>query len=460
MTVGCFIAMGAALLLAPSYVLAQEGSVQVTLAANGQALLAHPGESYKLEWSSRNAASCSMSYQGASQRDSYPIAANTSGAGRSGLVGWYTLKCTAKNGQSVAKTAVIAHTPSPWPAAPPAAPTVDEQMAPFIVAAGAGAVRWLQGDTLGEFLYGPDAHMYLHSMDEAATGDPAGRTQVRCADIPRGRLAVVLVAGQSNGANSASADAHGRYYATMKPVYNLNIGDGRCYVAENPILGADAALDASQRPIGQSFVVPLAAALIEGGLFTHVLLVPTSVSGTLIEQWTPSPPRTPGAPHFKRFVAAIEHLKHAGLAPTFVLWHQGEGNSGPIVTPNMSRALTPDIRQAATLSWMRNFLHIVAALRDMGVAAPVFVAKATVCGGWGPGEEIRRAQGSVVDPAWNIFAGPDTDAIGQALRRDGCHFSHEGNLVHAQKWYEVLRDFVGRSPQESPAVPALPTPTK
>ena len=146
-------------------------------------------------------------------------------------------------------------------------------------------------------------------------------------------------------ANSASADAHGRYYATTKPVYNLNIGDGKCYVAENPILGADAALDASQRPIDQSFALPLAAALIEGGLFTHVLLVPISVSGTLIEQWTPSPPRTPGAPHFKRFVAAIEHLKHAGLAPTFVLWHQGEGNSGPLVSPK--HAPRPDARHPA-----------------------------------------------------------------------------------------------------------------
>jgi hypothetical protein len=460
MTVRCFIAMCMALLLVPAQVSAQGGSVEVTLAANGQALLAHPGQAYMLEWSSRNAASCSMSYQGSSQRDSYPIAANTSSARRTVLVGWYTLRCTGKNGQSAAKTAVIAHTPSPWPAAPPAAPTVEEQMAPFIVAAGAGTVRWLQGDALGELLYEGDAHKYLHRMDQAATGDPAGRKQVRCADIPRERLAVILIAGQSNAANSASADAHGRYYATTKPVYNLNIGDGKCYVAENPILGADARLDSNQTPIDQSFALPLAAALIEGGHYERVLLVPIAVSGTLIEQWAPSPPRTPGASHFRRFVAAIEHLKGAGLAPTFVLWHQGEGNSGPLVVPKLRHALTPDIRQAATLSWMRNFLHMVAALRYMGVAAPVFVAKATVCGGSGPGAEIRRAQASVVDPAWSIFAGPDTDAIGQALRRDGCHFSHEGNLVHARKWYEVLRDFVGRSAQERPAIPALPTPTK
>jgi hypothetical protein len=460
MTVRYFIAMCMALLAVPSYVSAQGSSVQATLAANGQALLAHPGETYQLEWSSRNAASCSMSYQGSSQRDSYPVAANTSSSGRSGLVGWYTLRCTAKNGQSVSRTTVIAHTPGPWPAAPPAAATVEEQMAPFIVAGGAGTVRWLQGDALGELLYGGDAHIYLHRMDQAATGDPTGRTRVGCADIPRQHLAVVLIAGQSNAANSASADADGRYYSTTKPVYNLNIGDGKCYVAENPILGSDARLDASQRPIDQSFALPLAAALIEGGLFTHVLLVPISVSGTLIEQWTPSPPRTPGASLFRRFVVAIEHLKNAGLAPTFLLWHQGEGNSGPIVNAKMHRALTPDIRQAATLSWMRNFLHMVAALRDMGVAAPVFVAKATVCGGWGPSAEIRRAQASVVDPAWKIFSGPDTDAIGQALRRDGCHFSHEGNLAHAQKWFEVLRDFVGRPAQERPAIPALPPPTK
>jgi hypothetical protein len=90
---------------------------------------------------------------------------------------------------------------------------------------------------------------------------------------------------------------------------------------------------------------------------------------------------------------------------------------------------------------MRNLFHIVAALRDRGVAAPVFVAKATVCGHPKPSAHIRQAQASVVDPAWRILAGPDTDTIEQALRSDGCHFSHDGNLMHAQKWYESLRSY-------------------
>jgi Carbohydrate esterase, sialic acid-specific acetylesterase len=449
-----------ALLLFSTRLLAQGATPSVTVMANGEALLAHPGKAYVLEWSSSNAASCLMSYRGEGQQGSYAVAPNTPGQNSSDLVGWYTLQCIGRNGQSTSKTATIVQTPSPWPATPPGGETVDEQMAPFIVAGGAGAIRWLEGDALGELLYGSDAHLYLHRIDQAATGDPIGREKVSCASIPRTALAVILIAGQSNASNSAPADGNGKYYSTHNPVYNLNIGDGKCYVAKNPLLGSDSRLDTNQQPSAQSFALPVASALIEAGLYKRVLVVPIAVSGTLIEQWIPSPPRTPGASLFNRFVSAINYLKDVGLTPTFILWHQGEGNSGPLMVHGRRGTLTTDLERAATLSWMRNFLHIVAALRGMGVDAPVFVAKATICGGEEAGAIIRKAQGGVVDRAWKIFPGPDTDAIDLALRHDGCHFSHEGNLVHAQKWYEVLRDFVGRSPDEPPALTQPPPSAK
>jgi hypothetical protein len=452
MAVRYLVPICAAFLLLPSFVIVQGGSVEVTISANGERLLAHPGTDYILEWSSSNAASCSMSYEGGGQQSSYRIAPNVSSSRRSADTGWYTLKCIGRNGQSVSKTVIVAQMPGSWPAAPSAAETVDEKIAPFIVAAGARAVRWLQGDTLGEFLYGSDAHTYLHRIDQAATGDPTGREEVSCTGIPRGGLAVILIAGQSNAANSARSDADGRYFSTARPVYNLNIGDGKCYVAKNPLLGSDAALDASGKPIGQSFALPLASALIDGGLYERVLLVPIAVSGTLIEQWIPSPPRTPGAAFFNRFLAAIDLLERTGLRPTFILWHQGEGNSGAPTALDLSSSLTPDLARATTLSWMRNLFHIVAALRDRGVTAPIFVAKATVCGHPKPSAHIRQAQASVVDPAWRILPGPDTDMIGQALRSDGCHFSHEGNLMHAQKWYESLRTYWAQVPHERQSV--------
>ena len=317
-------------------------------------------------------------------------------------------------------------------------------------------MRWLQGDALGELLYGSDAYLYLHRIDQAATGDPTGRERVSCANIPRTALAVILIAGQSNASNSVPADANGKHYSTQNPVFSLNIGDGKCYVAKNPLLGTDSRLDANNQPSGQSFALPLASALIDAGLYERVLLVPIAVSGTLIEQWIPSPPRTPGASLFNRFVSATNYLKGVGLTPTFVLWHQGEGNSGPLQAHAKRGTLTTDLERATTLSWMRNFLHIVAALRGMGVDAPVFVAKATICGGAEPGAIIRKAQGGVADPAARIFPGPDTDAIDFALRHDGCHFSHEGNLVHAHKWYEVLRDFIGPSRDGPPALTQPP----
>lgn len=187
----------------------------------------------------------------------------------------------------------------------------------------------------------------------------------------------------------------------------------------------------------QSFARPLAAYLVEAGVFQHVLLVPIAVSGTFIEEWTPS------GHHWPRFIAAINQLNQAGLRPTFVLWHQGEANSDWLVRhPDTSRTL----KDAARLSYMRNFLSIVVGLRGLGVTAPIFPAVATQCRSTKTSAEIRSAQQAVIDPAWGIFQGPDTDSIDFSYRRpdDLCHFSHEGNLAHARAWLAAIRAYLSR----------------
>lgn len=324
-----------------------------------------------------------------------------------------------------------------WPTAPGAS-TVDGEMAPFLEYSGPGPASWLQGDKLGNYLYGPHAQEILHGTGGGFgdTGNTSGRTLVSCADIAQlPGLAVILVAGQSNGANSASGE---QIFTTNNPIYNFNIGDGKCYGAKEPVLGTDKK-DANS----QAFILPLASHLVDAGLFKTVLIVPVNVSGTLIEEWRPD-----GGKYFNRIKTAIDAIKNNGLAPTFILWHQGEGNAGGFIHSNTPDPgsyhidITPDLELAGTLNWMQNFFKIVAAIRAQGVTAPVFPALATRCGDSQTSSVIRKAQTSVVDAVWGIYQGPDTDAIDLRRSDDGCHFNSAGNLAHAQAWFNVLRQYV------------------
>src|SRR5262249_26266449 len=83
------------------------------------------------------------------------------------------------------------------------------------------------------------------------------------------------------------------------------------------------------------------------------------------------------------------------------------------------------------------FMNIHAALRRYGVAAPIYVAQATICNS--PRHEvIRAAQRSVVNPKLGILSGPDSDTIGPEHRYDGCHMAESGLIRHAELWVEAL----------------------
>jgi hypothetical protein len=250
--------------------------------------------------------------------------------------------------------------------------------------------------------------------------------------------AVIFVAGQSNAANTAELDGNGRAFQTDLPVYNLNFADGKCYRAENPLLGSDG--------IYQGFALPLASLLIDAKVFRRILIVPISVSGTYIEEWRP------GGHYWDRFVKAVSLLKQMGLQPDFVLWHQGEGNSG-LLKDNLT---APQIqRDALRLSYIRDFLSIVDGVRTLGVEAPIFAAVATLCGSARTSSEIRAAQLALPDVGWKIYQGPDTDEIDLSYRspENLCHFSHRGNQLHAQKWFNVILSYLAANLPRPPLTP-------
>jgi len=240
-------------------------------------------------------------------------------------------------------------------------------------------------------------------LNRGSCSDVAGRVRVEVAQATRGRTAVMLVFGQSNGANSGAAP-----YVPRRRVFNFNLFDGHCYVAKDPLLGATESRG--------NFAGRMADMLIERGHFDSVVLAPIGVGGSRIEEWT-----TGGARH-RRLQVAIKRAQVSGLTFTHLLWHQGESNAGE------------DANHSLYASCLRN---IHAALRSYGVAAPIYVAQATVCNS-PPNETIRSAQRAVVDPALGILAGPDTDTIGAQDRYDGCHMAESGLIKHAELWVATL----------------------
>jgi hypothetical protein len=241
-------------------------------------------------------------------------------------------------------------------------------------------------------------------LNRGSFNDTGDRVRVGATEVARGRTAVILIFGQSNGANSGDAP-----YVPRHRVINFNLFDGHCYVAKDPLLGTTERRG--------NFASRMADMLIEQSLFDTVVLAPISVGGSRIEEWT-----TGGARH-RRLQIAIKRAADSGLNVTHVLWHQGESNAGVDADADL---------------YIGCFLNIHEALRSYGVNVPIYVAQATICNS-PPNETIRSAQRAVVDPVLGIFAGSDTDMIGPSERYDGCHMAESGLIRHAQLWIEALK---------------------
>ncbi|MDX1735609.1 MAG: sialate O-acetylesterase, partial [Halioglobus sp.] len=170
--------------------------------------------------------------------------------------------------------------------------------------------------------------------------DTTARVEVDCADYQGQGAAVLMTFGQSNSANAG----RDRYFP-VGPVANFNIHDGRCYRAEDPLLGPDG-------PGGSVWGV-LADKLIAAGHYDRVLLVPFGIGGSALAEWQN------GAYLHPILQRATRAVRDADIVPTHVLWHQGEADADDA---------TPEAEYFAM------FESLVALLREYGIAAPVYPA--------------------------------------------------------------------------------------
>lgn len=237
----------------------------------------------------------------------------------------------------------------------------------------------------------------------------AGHDEAPCSNlVGRSSTMVAVTMGQSNAANTGLV-----LHKSVKNVFNYNWFNGKCYVAADPLLGATGT--------GGSVWTLFGSAVVKKGLYRNVVLAPIAVGATAIDDWKP------GGRHHYRVIKVLKDLREHGFKVTHILWHQGEADAlGGTSMENYRQAL----------------LGLIRSIRGEEADAPIYIAVATLCFHTRDmmiRHRIRDAQRSVVNPKDGIVQGPDTDLIdGIDDRFDGCHFSDEGMVKHANAWVRAV----------------------
>jgi lysophospholipase L1-like esterase len=149
-----------------------------------------------------------------------------------------------------------------------------------------------------------------------------------------------------------------------------------------------------------------------------VVLALLAVDASSSEEWTAT-----ASPLRARLKVVAGQLLGAQFVPELVLWQQGEADARI---------------GASTSSYKARLLDLKAHLQALGVAAPVVLAKSTVCRSK-PSPPIRQAIDELVAAGAGFEMGPDTDGLvdrpdSNELRHDGCHFSALGQQRAAELW--------------------------
>lgn len=251
----------------------------------------------------------------------------------------------------------------------------------------------------------PDSGRRTAEEDAYLFSDVSGRAEISCASL-RKDTPVILIMGQSNAANYGETR-----YRPKAAVYNFNWMDGRCYRAEDPLLGATGNNGSIWSRLGDTVIA-------QGG-FREILFVPIAVGGTAVRDWAGGHGPT------ARGIAAAKALAQQGLKITHIFWEQGAADED---TPKPV--------------YQRLFKSMVDYLRAEGLDAPVFVAIETICGNRAH-SEIQAAQRELPLLITDVFPGPDADSMDRLSDRtqDGCHYSERGLQALAQMWTDVLMKY-------------------
>lgn len=248
---------------------------------------------------------------------------------------------------------------------------------------------------------------------QAAPGDnvanifrPTGLTPANCPFDTQPRPLMILVLGQSNAGN------HGELFpdtSTTQPT--TFFFEGKCYRTTGPAPGATGEGGNLWSILGPDLT------RIAGREVVFSIL---AVESTRIRDWTAN------GRLLDRLVFTLADQRQHGFVPDLVLWQQGEADARTYTTHS---------------KYLERLNALVAILRNGDASAPLVAALSTRCRNNGS-EAIRRAIGGAALTDASIFVGPDTDALADLTRRDGCHFSATGLHAAANLWREALTNLI------------------
>lgn len=243
---------------------------------------------------------------------------------------------------------------------------------------------------------------------ECGFNDTSHRQEVSCTPFStsKSRQAVIFAFGQSNSANMGEVP----HIPLNNNIVNFNPHDGKCYKAEDPLLGPNGNK-------GSVWAV-MADQLIQQDIYDSVLITSIGIGGTEISRWTT------GGDLNVRIKHAAKQLLKKNIKPTHVFWHQGSADAAI----NTSKK-----------DYISMFTAMTSSLREYGIDAPIYPAIATICGNI-ESEAIRNAQKTLPSRIENVYLGPNSDSLTDSIyRHDSCHFSQKGMRVHAQLWVNAIK---------------------
>lgn len=246
-----------------------------------------------------------------------------------------------------------------------------------------------------------------HPNESSSLVVTTGYTEVPCTPVEGQRTAVIIVMGQSLAANTII----GGYTPRHTTNHQLNIYDGKCYLAKSRALGTSG--------VNAAWVgVELADVLIDRGAYDRVVMVPMAIGGTWASEWA----NVTNKPWLGRRIGNVAcMLQSAGLVPTHVVWMQGESD-------NYSH--TTQTAYTAALN------AIVGGIRGAGITAPILVNVESWLNGmtYAP---VRNAQMAAVGTN-GVVAGANMDSLNNSYRYDGTHLNAAGSTAAAGLLADII----------------------
>lgn len=234
----------------------------------------------------------------------------------------------------------------------------------------------------------------------AGDRDSSVKEEQTC-QTPSETLAFVIF-GQSNAAN------HGET-RLLAPTDTFDFYDNRCFEGHDPQFSATSN--------GGSPWPAFAQVLRESGETRPILWTNVAVGNTRADEWVSN------TPNAERFRAETEALQSKGYRIAAFLFFQGESDR--------------ETTREAYLAALSDIANMTATLSP---DTPLILSNSSICGvETGPVNTLITVRAALAARHTHIHVGPDTDALGQAYRYDGCHFNKEGLQALGLAWAKSVQ---------------------